>query len=79
MITIKELNNKELNRCNSCSSHTSSMPKEIDEIMGSKVADRIFELSFKHHNNTLCVKLCNECLKDLYDKLDSVMIIERCK
>lgn len=79
MITIKELNNKELNRCNSCSLHTSSMLKEIDEIMGSKVADRIFELSFKHCNNTLCVKLCNECLKDLYDKLDSVMIIERCK
>lgn len=72
MITIKELNNKELNRCNSCSSHTSSMPKEIDEIMGSKVADRIFELSFKHHNVTLSVRLCNECLKELKDKINEL-------
>ncbi len=72
MITIKELNNKEWNNCNCCSSHTSSMPKEIDEIMGGKVAGRIFELSFGHHNFATCVTLCDGCLKDLYDKLDSV-------
>lgn len=71
MITIKELNNKEWNNCNCCSSHTSSMPKEIDEIMGGKVADRIFELSFEHHN-ILSIKLCDECLKELKDKINEL-------
>lgn len=72
MIKIKELDNKELNRCNSCSSHTSSMPKEIDEIMGSKVTDRIFELSFGYRNITMCVLLCDECLKELKDKINEL-------
>ena len=73
MINVVELNNKELNRCNSCSSHTSSMPKEIDEIMGSKVADKIFELSFRYSNVISTVRLCDECLKELKNKIDEIV------
>lgn len=70
MITIKELNNNVLNVCSCCTSHTSSRPKEIDEIMGGVVADKMFELQFIHRNVSSTINLCDECLKDLKNKID---------
>lgn len=64
MITIKELNNNVLNEC-SCSSHTSSRQKEIDEIMGGVVADKMFELQFICRNVSSTIKFCDEYLKEL--------------
>lgn len=79
MVEIKELNPRTCNCCNSCLSGTLSNPKEIDEIMGHKVAEKLFKVSVGYGNSTSSVILCDACLKDLCNKLDSVMIIEKCK
>lgn len=71
MIEIVNLGNSRYNTCSCCSARTSSM-KDIDEIMGHKVADNMFELNFHGGNLITTVRLCNECLKELKDKINEL-------
>lgn len=71
MIDIVNLGNSRFNTCSCCSARTSSM-KDIDELMGDKVADNMFELNFHGYNLTTTVRLCDECLKELKDKINEL-------
>ena len=71
MIDIVNLGNSRYNTYSCCSAHTSSM-KDIDEIMGDKVADNMFELNFHSGNLITTVRLCDECLKELKDKINEL-------
>jgi hypothetical protein len=71
MIDIVNLGNNYYNTCSCCSAQTSSM-KDIDEVMGHKVANNMFELNFHGGNLITTVRLCDECLKELKDKINEL-------
>lgn len=75
MIDIVILDSRYNHSCSCCLSRTSFV-KDIDEIMGSKVADSMFELTFHDGNLTTTIRLCNECLKELKDKIMKLNIKE---
>ena len=70
MVEVKELEPGVCNCCNSCLSRISSNPKEIDEIMGHNVAEKLFKVSVGYDNSTSSVILCDACLKDFLSKVN---------